>query len=183
MNLSDYAKMPKGSGDQGEFIKWTSNGEVKVLRFLYTSKDGEDIEVVRKCWDDEQKKFVYNTPEGKLTCVLSCVLYKQGEPPRRVRWERSAAFTEQVCNGYWSKFPRIIDGVWEVTCTNPGTKEIKFSWFPVMGADFTTHPLPEGVKIEGGKVVFEQGSEGQKIGQTDTPPFDTTPQTPKKYWE
>ena len=73
--------------------------------------------------------------------------------------------------------------MWEVTCTNPGTKEIKFSWFPVMGADFTTHPLPEGVKIEGGKVVFEQGSEGQKIGQTDISPASTTPQTPKKYWE
>lgn len=177
MNLADYTRLPKSNGQAGEFLKWTRNGESKILRFLYTSHDGADIDVVQKCWDDTQKKYVYNTPEGKPTCTLNAVLYEEGQPPKRVRWERSAAFTEQVCNGYWSKFPRIIDGVWEVTCTNPGTKEIKFSWFPVMGADLTSYPLPDGVSIVDGSVVYD----------TDTPPItDTSEQTrpaPKKYWE
>lgn len=193
MNLAEYARQPRTNGDAGEFLKWTKNGEAKVLRFLYTSKDGADIAVVKKCWDDTQKKFVYDTPEGKLTCVLNCVLYENGKEPRRVRWERSAAFTEQVCNGYWCKFPRIIDGVWEVTCTNPGTKEIKFSWFPIMGADLTTYPLPEGVSLENGQVVYAEApatnaettavssaSQDYK-GVQDT--VNTTAPAARKYWE
>lgn len=178
MNLADYQKLPKGGS--GEFLKWTKNGESKILRFLYTSKDGADIEVVKKCWDDVQKKYVYDTPDGKLTCVLNAVLYEDGQPPKKVRWERSAAFTEQVCNGYWSKFPRIIDGVWEVTCTNPGTKEIKFSWFPVMGADLTTYPLPEGVRIEGGKVISNEAVISTVTEQQAEPSISSAP---KKYWE
>lgn len=182
MNLADYASRPK-QGSSGEFIKWTQNGETKVLRFLYASHDGADIEVVKKIWSDEQGKFLYDTPDGKLTCALQCALYErdaQGNiQVKRVRWERSANFTEQVCNGYWSKFPRIIDGVWEVTCTNPGTRDIKFAWFPVMGADLTTHPLPEGISIKDGRVVDE--------GQPQAPQAPAQPQTqastPKKYWE
>lgn len=176
MNLAQYSSRPKSS-PKGEFVKWTKNGEVKVLRFLYTSRDGSDIEVVSKCWDDAQKKYVYDTPEGKLTCVLNAVLYEQGQPPRRVRWERSAAFTEQVCNGYWAKFPRIIDGVWEVTCMNPGTKEIKFNWFPITGADLTSYPLPEGVSIRDGQVVYAEAT-GSAEEEVPTPP----PQ-PRRYWE
>lgn len=184
MNLADYAKQPKNSGNAGEFLKWMMNGEVKVLRFLYTSHDGADIDVVKKCWDDTQKKFVYDTPEGKLTCSLNCVLYEEGQPPKRVRWERSAAFTEQVCNGYWSKFPRIIDGVWEVTCTNPGTKDIKFSWFPVMGADLTTHPLPDGVSVVDGRLVYAGSDTASSIASASSQTqVNTQSSTPRKYWE
>lgn len=195
MNLSEYSRMAKNAG-QGEFLKWTRNGEVKVLRFLYTSNDGADIEVRRKEWDETQKKYVYDTPGGKLTCVLNCVIYENGQSPKRVRWERSASFTEQACNGYWSKFPRIIDGVWEVTCTNPGTKDIKFSWFPIQGADFTTYPLPEGVSLNGNLVVYSDSTNnGQaEISQepgtlsTATPTAAPTDQIQsgtsfKKYWE
>lgn len=185
MNLSDYARMPKGGGASGEFLKWTKNGETKVLRFLYTSADGADIEVRKKKWDDDAKQFVYDTPDGKLTCTLNAVLYENGQPPKRVRWERSAAFTEQACNGYWSKFPRIIDGVWEVKCTNPGTKEIKFSWFPVMGADLTSYPLPEGVKLEGGQVVYEN-TQTTPVNASTSPAATSSnnnTSTPTKYWE
>lgn len=178
MNLADYAAMPKG-GNSGEFIKWTKNGETKVLRFLYTSKDGSDIKVVKKCWNDEEKKFVYDTPEGKPTCSLNAVLYEDGKEPRLVRWERSASFTEQARAGYWAKFPRIIDGVWEVTCTNPGTKEIKFSWFPVQGADLTTYPLPEGASIKDGRVVIDNGGAMEEKKETPAPP----PTKAKKYWD
>lgn len=189
MNLADYSAMPKGNGSAGDFLKWTKNGETRVLRFLYTSHDGSDIEVVKKCWDDEQKKYVYDTPEGKLTCVLNCVLYENGQPPKRVRWERSANFTEQICNGYWSKFPRIIDGVWEVTCTNPGTKEIKFSWFPVMGADLTTYPLPDGVSIQNGNIVYADNGSSMAQSAQGTAASSPTAQTSapttsaRKYWE
>lgn len=192
MNLAQYSQMPKNTG--GEFLKWTRNGETKILRFLYTSRDGADIPVVQKYWNETERRFIYNTPEGKPTCVLSCVLYEGQQAPKKVRWERSAAFAEQVCNGYWSKFPRIIDGVWEVTCTNPGTKDIKFSWFPVMNADFTTHPLPEGVRIEDGQVVDDQAPAVSTAAPTDNviPPWDapTSPETVvdaptsnRKYWE
>lgn len=188
MNLSEYSSTKGGSGAKGDFLKWTTNGEVKVLRFLYTSHDGADIDVVKKIWSEEQHKFLYDTPDGKLTCVLNAVLYKEGEPPKLVRWERSAAFTEQVCNGYWAKFPRIIDGVWEVTCTNPGTKEIKFSWFPVMGADLTTHPLPEGVSIKNGMVVYAGSTDNSDTTLTNAPvsstgTANTQTSSPKKYWE
>lgn len=181
MNLAQYAQMPKGQS--GEFLKWTQSGETKILRFLYTSRDGADIEVVKKEWSEEQHKFLYDTPSGRLTCVLDCVLYEPGKEPRKVRWERSANFTEQVCNGYWSKFPRIIDGVWEVTCQNPGTKDIKFSWFPVMGADFTTHPLPAGISIEGGSVVYSQTQVSDSSEVSSPVGQVTTQASPRKYWE
>lgn len=180
MNLADYSKRERSNSN---YLKFTRNGEVKVLRFLYTSKDGADIPVVKKCWDDEQKKFVYDTPEGKLTCSLSCVLYENGQEPKLVKWERSAAFTEQVCNGYWSKFPRIIDGVWEVTCTNPGTKDIKFAWFPITGADLTTYPLPEGVSIVNGQVVQETSVNAPVSDVTTTPATTATTTATKRYWE
>lgn len=187
MNLSDYSRMPKSSGN--EFIKWTQNGESKILRFLYTSRDGADIEVRRKKWDNDQNKFVYDTPDGQLTCSLDAVLYEmEGDRVkscRKVKWERSAAFTEQAVNGYWSKFPRIIDGVWEVTCTNPGTKEIKFAWFPVMGADLTTFPLPDGVSIVDGRVIYAGNNLGN--GDADIPTGITenaeAAAPKKKYWE
>lgn len=187
MNLSEYSRMPKGSSS--EFLKWTQNGESKILRVLYTSKDGSDIEVRKKKWDDEQKRFVYDSLDGQLTCSLDCALYdvdKSGvvRGVKKVKWERSAAFTENACNGYWSKFPRIIDGVWEVTCTNPGTKEIKFTWFPVMGADLTTFPLPDGVSIVDGQVVYENTQGG---GDGEIPIDDPVPNQAaapkKKYWE
>lgn len=180
MNLSEYMAMPKRVVGSSEFLKWTQNGEAKILRFLYTSHDGSDIPVVKKIWSDEQKKFLYDTPDGKLTCVLDCVLYEEGKEPKRVRWERSAAFVEQVCNGYWSKFPRIIDGVWEVTCTNPGTKEIRFSWFPVMGADLTSYPLPADVEIKNGQVVT---SDQILTSQTSAGGTLAQESRPKKYWE
>lgn len=181
MNLADYSKRPRQGGD---FLKFTKNGEVKVLRFLYTSKDGSDIPVIKKCWDDVQKKFVYDTPEGKLTCSLSCVLYENGQAPKLVKWERSAAFTEQVCNGYWSKFPRIIDGVWEVTCTNPGTKDIRFSWFPITGADLTTYPLPDGVTLTSNGVTYAGAQNATVVDEVSTPAPTTAPtQAVKKYWE
>lgn len=172
MNLSDYSKLPKNNAS---YIKWTKNGEVKVLRFLYTSKDGADIEVRAKEWDEAQKRFVYDTPTGRLTCMIDCVLYEDGQEPKRVRWERSAAFVEQAVNGYWSKFPRIVDGVWEVTCTNPGTKDIKFAWFPVQGADFTTHPLPKDISIQNGKIVY--GNQEQESSA------EPEPTGAKRYWE
>lgn len=181
MNLAEYIQRPRTSGESGEFLKWTKNGESKVLRFLYTSHDGADIEVVKKCWNEEEHKFVYNTPEGKLTCVLKAVLYENGQEPKLVRWERSAAFTEQVCNGYWTKFPRIIDGVWEVTCTNPGTKDIKFSWFPIMGADLTNYPLPQGVSIQNGEVFY--ADRPQRAETPQRPQEPQAPSTPRKYWE
>lgn len=192
MNLAEYAALPKTNGAAGEFLKWTKNGETKLLRFLYTSRDGSDIDVRRKKWDDDEKKYVYDTPDGKLTCVLNAVLYENGQPPKRVRWERSASFTEQACNGYWSKFPRIIDGVWEVTCTNPGTKEIKFAWFPVMGADLTNYPLPEGVSLENGQLLYTDvpattpgdahGSGEDTVSKVASYP-DTKPAGARKYWE
>lgn len=187
MNLSEYSKMPKNTGGS-EFIKWTTNGETKILRFLYTSRDGADIAVRKKKWDDEQKRFVYDSPDGQLTCSLDCALYdvdKNGvvRGVKKVKWERSAAFTENACNGYWSKFSRIIDGVWEVTCTNPGTKEIKFAWFPVMGADLTTFPLPEGVSIVDGRVVYANNP-AEVADQISTEPAINSAAAPKKkYWE
>lgn len=186
MNLSEYSRIPKNGNN--EFIKWTQNGESKILRFLYTSRDGSDIQVRKKKWDNDQNRFVYDTPDGNLTCSLDCALYEVDrngvvQNVKRVKWERSAAFTEQACNGYWAKFPRIIDGVWEVTCTNPGTKEIKFAWFPVMGADLTTHPLPEGVAIVDGRVTY--GDSANSVEETSTEQADNNAAAPKtrKYWE
>lgn len=187
MNLSDYAKMPKA--DRADFLKWTANGEIKVIRILYDSRDGSDIPVIFKHWDDAQKKYVVgDTVNGKLTCVLDCVLYGTvvngvfqplPEGPKLVKWERSAAFAENACNGYWSKFPRIKDGVWEVTCTNPGTKDIKFSWFPVQGADIMTHPIPEA------PTPTQTPTSATAGVAPDTPftPDAPTPQKTTKYWD
>lgn len=194
MNLSDYAKIENSGG--GEYIKFETTGETRILRFLYESGGdamGSDVTFYRKFWDDENKKYVVGTDEGQLVTTLRAVEYDaDGKNPRVVKWERSAYFCKAVLLPMWKNFPRIIDGVWKITATSPKTLDASYSVFPVISADTIKFPIPEETAS-----AATQKTPASLIEQSDStlPPTSTPPSgqakqekpkatTPsKKYWE
>ena len=171
MNLADYEKMEVASGS-GDYIKFEKTGDTKYLRFLYESGGenmGVDVEFRRKKWDDEAKQYVYDTDDGQLTCSLQCIEYDaDGSNPRLVRWERSAYFCKNTLLPMWRNYPRIIDGVWKITASNPKTMDATYSLFPVMNADTIKYP------------IIEKNEEEKK---EEEKPVETKPAQKKKYWE
>lgn len=175
MNLADYEKLDTSSGPS-TYIKFEKTGDTKYLRFMYSSGGqsmGSDVEFRRKMWDEQNHKYVYDGDEGQLVCALKCIEYNEdGSNPRIVKWERSAYFCKTVLLPMWKNYPRIMDGVWKVTATNPKTMDATYALFPVMNADTIKFP------------IIEEGSKAK-----DEVPFDTKQEEPKapvarkKYWE
>ena len=153
MNLAEYEKLDTGSSaSRGDFIGFEKTGDTRYLRFMYESGGenmGADIPTRRKKWDEAD-----------------------GSNPRRVRWERSAYFCKNTLLPMWKNYPRIIDGVWKVTATNPKTMDASYALFPVMGADTIKYPIIEDKK--------EEKKEEAKPAQP-TAPAAEAPR--KKYWE
>lgn len=176
MNLAEYEKLDTGTS-KGDFISFEKTGDTKYLRFLYTSggeKMGEDISIRRKKWDDVAHKYVYDTDDGTLTAVLEAIEYDvDGKNPRRVRWERSAYFCKNTLLPMFRNYPRIIDGVWKISASNPRTKDATYALFPVLDADTVKFPI-----IEDEKEVKEATSTSEKEVKEEV---KAAPR--KKYWE
>lgn len=172
MNLAEYEKMETVTG--GEYIKFESTGDTKYLRFMYESggaEMGKDVEFRRKKWDDENHKYVYDTEDGQLVCSLKCIEYDaDGSNPRNVIWERSAYFCKNTLLPMWKNYPRIIDGVWKVTATNPKTMDASYALFPVMNADTIKYPI-----------IDRNSKPAEKTEQK--PKEESKPAPKKKYWE
>lgn len=176
MNLADYEKLDEKREFVDNFIKFEASGDTKYLRFMYQSggdKMGVDVEFRRKKWDEEQGKFVYDTDDGQLITQLKCIEYDaDGKNPRIVRWERSAYFCKTVLLPAWKNYPRIMDGVWKVTATNPRDKSATYSLFPVMNADTIKFPIIEEAKTEASPAP----------AKVESKPAED-PKTKKKYWD
>lgn len=171
MNLSDYEKLDAVSN----YLNFKETGETHYLRFLYTSGGdamGEDIEIRRKKWNDEKKKYEYDTPDGQLVASLKCIEYDaDGKNPRVVIWERSAYFCKNTLLPMWKNYPRIIDGVWKITATNPKTMDATYALFPVMGADTTKYP------------IIEENIPVKAPAEVPDAPAQPVKPAKKKYWE
>lgn len=176
MNLADYEKLDTSSIGQ-DYIKFEKTGDTKYLRFLYESggeQMGVDVEFRRKKWDEEKKQYVYDTDDGQLKCDLKCIEYDaDGKNPRIVRWERSAYFCKTVLLPMWRNYPRIIDGVWKITASNPKTMDATYALFPVMNADTIKYPI----------IQPEESAEKASENKTEEKPVETKPAQKKKYWE
>lgn len=175
MNLSDYEKLDGGKEFNDNFIKFENTGDTKYLRFMYTSggnEMGKDVEFRKKKWDEENHKYVYDTEDGQLTTQLNCIEYDEdGKNPRIVRWERSAYFCKTVLLPMWRNYPRICDGVWKVTASNPKTKEATYSLFPVMSADTVKFP------------IITENAPAEKKSEPVEQKAAEEPRPKKKYWE
>lgn len=191
INLADYAKVDRTGG--GTFIKFERTGEVRYLRFLYTSggdRMGEDVVFYRKYWDPEQRKYIIGGDKGQLVAALKAIEYDEdGSNPRLVRWERSAYFCKTVLLPMWRNYPRIIDGVWKITATSPRTLDATYSIFPVIGADTIKYPIIEEF-LEDNKATTlasnkqKNNSTYSTINSPATAPEPApTPSVKKKYWE
>lgn len=171
MNLAEYEKLDTSS-NRGDYIRFEKNGETRYLRFMYESggeEMGQDVNFRRKKWDDDQGKYIYDTEDGQLICALQCIEYDEdGSNPRKVQWEKSAYFCKNVLLPMWKNYPRIIDGVWKVTATNPKTRDASYALFPVLGADTIKFPIIAEEKKEEAPAQPEQPAE---------------PAPRKKYWE
>ena len=183
MNLAEYEKLDNERSSRGDFIGFEKTGDTRYLRFMYESGGenmGADIPTRRKKWDEVAHKYVYDTEDGQLMCVLNCIEYDaDGSNPRRVRWERSAYFCKNTLLPMFRNYPRIIDGVWKITATNPKTMDASYALFPVMNADTIKYPISKDEPKEEGKPA-----EPAKEAQAPQPaqPATAAPQR-KKYWE
>ena len=180
INLADYEKLDNKREFVDNYIRFETTGEKRDLRFMYTrggNEMGKYVEFRRKKWDEEQGKFVYDTEDGQLVCALNCIEYDEdGKNPRRVRWERSAYFCKTVLLPAWRNYPRIMDGVWKVTATNPKDKTATYSLFPVMNADTIKFPIIEEEKPADTAAPVKPAAPASS-SVTDEP------KPKKKYWE
>lgn len=183
MNLAEYKKLDNERSSRGDFIGFEKTGDTRYLRFLYESggeQMGSDIPLRKKKWDDAQHKYVYDTEDGQQMAILDAIEYDaDGSNPRRVRWERSAYFCKNTLLPMFRNYPRIIDGVWKITATNPKTMDASYALFPVMNADTIKYPIIKDEPKEEGKPA-EPAKEAQ--AQQPAQPAAAAPQR-KKYWE
>lgn len=176
MNLAEYNKLDN-VGPGGDYITFEATGDTKILRFMYNSTDGSDIGIRKKKFNEETRKYEYDVADGTPTCVLNCIEYDiDGKNPRKVRWERSAYFCRTVLLPAWKNYPRIIDGVWKVSASNPRTRDAAYSLFPIMDADAIKFPF-----------TFEDkpAENSATVAKDATKPAVIAPPQPqkKKYWE
>lgn len=198
MNLTQYEQVAK---DAGEFISFKAHGESKIIRFLYESGGvamGEDIILRKKFWDETTKKYIMDDPRGSYSAVLKVALYTpkaDGTFDVTVaKWDRSGAFIRDVLLPAWRNYPKISEGVWKVTASNPGTKTAAYSLFPIIDANVIKYPLPESTAPAAEDPV--KAAHESANNADDEAPFDvdqpaaqaSTPSASpagakKKYWE
>lgn len=143
MDLAKFAAMPREKG----FLKFTQNDNVKVIRFLYGAVVGVDeelgIPVRYQEFDQASKTVVYDTPNSKPTMSLKVAVYTSKNEFTVMTWNRRAdTFGADILLPLWeSAGGRICDTVYKVTCTQPGTLNAKFSFFPLK--DSATYAMPD----------------------------------------
>ena len=133
-----------GAGAAGDFIKWTQEGETKILRFLFD--DATTIESHRVYWDNETKQRIIDGDQGSYRIVFNCVEYDRGGAnPRRVRWDISEYLYNEYLSPYIEKDTPARNHVWEIKVRRPKTMDQSFICFEVAGATLDKYPIPDGV--------------------------------------
>ena len=112
---------PAGS-QNGDYIKFKTEGETKFLRFLFT--DASAVESHKKYWDNDAKKMYFDDecPEGKgsYKITFNCVEYDNGGAnPRRVRFEISEYLYNEYLSPYIERDVPASKNVWEIKVRRP----------------------------------------------------------------
>ena len=173
--------------ENGEFIAFKTEGETRILRFLFN--DENDIEVHRKYFDEATKQWVIDGDQGSYRIVFNCVEYdKGGKNPRRVRWEVSQYLYDSYLSPYIEKNLPASKGVWEISVRRPKTTDVSYVAFPVEGANDIDYPIPEATgdtsdandeppfMVDAPKPGYVDS--GSTSGQAPAAPASTTGQAP-----
>lgn len=168
MDLAKFAQIPPENN--GVFLKFTPNDNVKIVRFLYltTAGSGEDLGILcrQKLYDAATKKVIWDAPEGKWTMTLKCAIYSSKSEFTMMSWDRSAAFGRDILLPLFeSAGGRICDQVYKITCTKAGTLDAVFSFFPIK--DSEAYAMPN-LSAESTEVAQE----------SEVPPAPITPVPP-----
>ena len=132
-----------GAGASGDFIKWTQEGETKILRFLFD--DATTIESHRVFWDPDTKQRIVDGDQGSYRIVFNCVEYDRGGAnPRRVRWDISEYLYNEYLSPYIEKDTPARNHVWEIKVRRPKTMDQSFICFEVSNATIDKYPIPDG---------------------------------------
>lgn len=132
-----------GAGASGDFIKWTQEGETKILRFLFD--DANSIESHRVFWDPDTKQRIVDGDQGTYRIVFNCVEYDRGGAnPRRVRWDISEYLYNEYLSPYIEKDTPARNHVWEIKVRRPKSMDLSFICFEVTNATLDKYPIPEG---------------------------------------
>lgn len=134
------------SSANGDFIRFKTENETKILRFLFT--DASAVESHKKWWDPDQKKWLIDEacPEGKgsYKITFNCVEYdKGGVNPRRVRFEISEYLYNEYLAPYVEKEAPASKNVFEIKVRRPGTMDVSYVAFKIDGATEANYPIPQ----------------------------------------
>ena len=140
------AQQAASGGANGDFIKFKSEGETKLLRFLFT--DASTIESRLKYpmvknpetnkWEEDKNQ------KGSYRVLLNCVEYNHGgSGARRVRFEISEYLYNEYLAPYVEKDVPASKNVWEIKVRRPGTMDVSYVAFKVDGASELNYPIPE----------------------------------------
>lgn len=143
--LAERRKMSQstGSKENGEFIAFKTEGETKIIRFMFT--DANSLESHRKFYNEETKEWEIDGDRGAWKVLFNCIEYdKGGANPRKVRWELSEYLYNEYLSPYVEKDVPASKNVWEIKVRRPKTMEVSYIAFRVDDADETTYPIPDG---------------------------------------
>lgn len=130
-----------GPGASGEFIRFKQEGEVKILRFLFT--DATTLESHRKFYNEETKEWEIDGDKGSYKVTFNCVQYQQGGAnPTRCRFELSEYLYNEYLAPYVEKDVPASKNVWEIKVRRPGTMDVSYVAFKVDGATELNYPIP-----------------------------------------
>ena len=142
--LAERRKMAaaEGSRGDGEFIAFKQEGEVKIIRFLFT--DANAIESHRKFYNEETKEWEIDGDRGSWKVLFNCVEYDEaGKNPRRVRWELSEYLYNEYLSPYVEKDNPASKNVWQIKVRRPKTMDVSYIAFRLEEATEETYPIPE----------------------------------------
>lgn len=138
MDLAKFAQLPPENN--GAFLKFTPNNNVKIIRFCYEKP--EDISCRQKLYDPATKKVIWDTPEGRWTMSLRVAVYTSKSAFEMMTWDRSARFgADTLLPLFEAAGGDIIDTVYKITCSKAGTLDATYSFFPLKDSD--AYAMPE----------------------------------------
>lgn len=135
-----------GGGANGDFIKFKSEGETRILRFLFTDASTLESKLRYPMVQDAATGKWAEDPNGKgsYRVMLNCVEYNSdGKGARRVRLELSEYLYNEYLAPYIEKDVPASKNVWEVKVRRPGSMDVSYVAFKIEGATELTFPIPE----------------------------------------
>lgn len=138
MDLAKFAQLPPE--ENNNYLKFKAKDNIKIVRFLY--RTASEIQARQKLYDPQQRKVIWDTPEGKWTIQLKVAVYSDKDTFEIMTWDRSAAFGRDILLPQFEEVEGdICDQVYKIKCAKAGTIDASYTIVPVKDSD--TYAMPD----------------------------------------